>query len=366
MNIRPFRSDDAPAVASLWEYWFRSKTRTPDPSLVDYVRRLYLEHPSRDEEIAPLVAEDDDGGVAGFLGVTVTPVLVDGRREKLAGVFPSVLDPEAPTMVATFLLRRFLRGPQAFTLSDGGHVRFEGIWERLGGRIDPLRSMRWVKVLRPASLGASQLGGEGEHRLLRDALSPFARGADRLAQLVARERFELRPSGLHDEPLAPADLVEAVATLREDARLRPDYDEAHAAWLLEEMGRIRSRGTLRGRRLRTDGGELAGWYVYYRNRGGVSRVFGLDARPKHLGAVLDHLFADADAGGAAAVLGRMEPRLRRPMAERGALVHNAGSLLMIHARDRSLMDDALLGRVAFSRLEGENWYWWGILTGTDG
>jgi hypothetical protein len=33
---------------------------------------------------------------------------------------------------------------------------------------------------------------------------------------------------------------------------------------------------------------------------------------------------------------------------------------MVHAADPTLRDDALLGRLAFSRLEGENWYWWAI------
>jgi len=48
------------------------------------------------------------------------------------------------------------------------------------------------------------------------------------------------------------------------------------------------------------------------------------------------------------------------MAARGTFTHNGGSRQLVHARDASLRDDALLGRLAFSRLEGENWYWWGI------
>lgn len=362
MHMRPFHEDDAPAVAALWEYWFRSKTRAPASDLVDYVRRLYVEHPSRDDEIPPLVAEDDDGRILGFLGVMVTPVILDGRRERLAGVFPSVVDPDAPTTVATFLLRRFLKGPQALTLSDGGHVRFEGIWERLGGRIDPLRSLRWVKVLRPAALGAERLGEGGARAALRGALGPLARGADWLARRGADERFASRASTLTAEPLTPSGTIEAVRELRGDARMRPDYDEAHLEWLFAEMGRIRSHGTLHGRLLRTARGDLAGWYVYYLNPGGVSRVFALDAREERTGEVLDHLFSHADAAGAAAVIGRLEPRLRAPLVAREAFVHAGGSLLMVHSKDASLMDDALLGRLSFSRLEGENWYWWGLIS----
>lgn len=365
MRIRPFRPDDAPGVAALWEYWFRSKTRTPGPGLVRHVQRLFVEHPVQDDEVTPLVAEDENGAMLGFLGVTVTKVRVDGRDERLAGVFPSVVDPDvASTTVATFLLRRFLQGPQAFTLSDGGHVRFERIWEKLGGRIDPLGSLRWVKVFRPARLGAGMLGGEGLRGVMGTALSPVATGVDWLARKGVPARLTSRAADLDDAPLTPAGLADAMAELRGDARLRPEYSDDYASWLLGEMGRIRGQGTLTARRLHTKKGELAGWYVYYLKEGGVSRVFALDAREPLLDGVVDHLFAHADEGGAAAVVGRLQPRLRRPMTARGCLVHAGGSLLMVHAKDPSLMDDALLGRLAFSRLEGENWYWWGIVGDT--
>lgn len=357
MNIRPFQAGDARGVAALWEYWFRSKTRDPGADLVDLAHRLFADHPVQDDQVAPLVAEGDDGSLLGFLGATVTPIRVDGRDERMAGVFPSIVDPDlAPTTVATFLLRRFLKGPQAFTISDGGHVRFERIWERLGGRIDPLGSLRWVKALRPATLGTGMLGGG----LARSSLSPIASGVDWLARRGVPARLRARASELEDEPLTPGGLVEVMAELRHDTRLRPAYTEAYASWLFREMSRIGGQGEFRARRVLGARGGWVGWYVYYLKRGGESRVFALDAREDALGDVIDHLFASADAGGAAALIGRMQPRLRRPLTERGCLVHSGGSLLMVHAKDPSLMDDALLGRLAFSRLEGENWYWWAI------
>ncbi|MCC6309867.1 MAG: hypothetical protein IT345_03005, partial [Trueperaceae bacterium] len=151
MRIRPFEPDDAAGVASLWQYWFRGKTRVPDPGLVELVRRMYVEYPSADADVRPLVAEDERGKLLGFLGVTAMPVMVDGEERTLAGIFPSVVDPEAPTAVAAFLLRKFLAGPQAFTFSDGGHVKFERIWELLGGSIAQMQSLRWVKVFRPGA-----------------------------------------------------------------------------------------------------------------------------------------------------------------------------------------------------------------------
>lgn len=361
MNLRPFRPDDAAAVASLWQYWFRDKTRTPAPGLIELVLRLYHEHPNQDPAVRPLVAEGDDGRLLGFLGVTTTPVRVDGRPETLAGVFPPVVDPDAPTSVASFLLRKFLAGPQAFTVSDGGHVKYERIWETLGGRIVQMPSMRWVKVFRPAGLGAERLAGRPTLRPFRPALVGVARGVDALARRVAPRRLRAARSDARGEPLTPAGLLEANAELHAGARLRPEYTEAYLHWLFTELALSEEQGRFTATLVRDPRGAIAGWYAYYLHPGGLGRVFALEARPRALDTVVDHLFGEADAGGAAALLGRLEPRLRRPLAPRGALVVNGGSLLMVHARDASLMDDAELGRLAFTRFEGENWYWWRLI-----
>ena len=372
MKIRPFEADDAYAVASLWQYWFRDKTREPAPGLEALARRIYAERPGAHPEITSLVAEDD-GALVGFLGVTTTPVVLDGEDATLAGVFPSVVDPDrASTTVASLLLRTFLRGPQAFTLSDGGHAKFERIWETLGGRIAQLQSLRWVKAFRPATTAARALT-RGGRRPLRPLALPVAAGADWVARRAAPNRFgslpprapreRVPPVPLAGEPLTPALLAEAVERVHAGKRLRPRPEEAALAWQLGEMARIVEQGALRATLVRDPAGGVAGWYVAYVQPGGVSRVFALEALPRYVDGVIDRLFADAEAAGAGALIGRLDPALRRPMAARGCFAHAGGSLMMVHARDASLMDDAELGRLAFSRLDGENWYWWAIVSG---
>jgi len=375
MKIRRFEFADAPAVAALWQYWFRNKTRVPVPGLVDLVRRIYLEDPNRDDEITSLVAESDQGGLQGFLGVTATPVVVDGRATMMAGVFPSVVDPTAPTAVASLLLRKFLAGPQVFTVSDGGHAKFERIWETLGGQIAQLQSLYWMKPFRPSRVAASlALRGAG-NLLLAPVLNPLADGLDWVARQLAPRRLTAqvpepvsptraasRATSLVEEPLTPGLLAEVAPAIHGKTRLRPVYREEHLSWLFGQMARIRQQGELKAKLLRTRGGEAVGWYVYYLLPGGVSRLFALEMYDRHLDDAVDHLFADAETGGAGALIGRLEPRLRRPLVARHCLVDGGGSLLMVHSRDRSLMDEAALGRLAFSRLQGENWYWWGIIS----
>jgi hypothetical protein len=364
VRIRPFEPADAPAVSALWRYWFRDKRHEPADDLAAWVRRIHVERPGGDPEVVSLVAEDEGGEMLGFLGVSPTPVLLDGREATLAGVFPSVVAPEAPGMVATLLLRKLLKGPQALTLSDGGHVKFERIWEGLGGAIAPTASLRWIKVLRPTRLVTSRLiEPRWAGRVLAPVWRPMAAAADAVARAAAPAR--LRPDTdrpLPSEPLEPEGLIEAVDRVHARARMRPAYAPAYLRWLFDAMSGIRSQGTLARRLLRDDDGRPVGWWVAYLHPGGVSRVFALDGAPAHLGSVVDDLFAAGDAAGVGALIGRLEPRLRRPLAARRTFAHNGGSLQMVHARDASLRDDALLGRLAFSRLEGENWYWWRIVS----
>lgn len=364
MKIRPFEPRDAEGVASLWQYWFRDQTRTPDPRLTDLVRRIYVEDPNVDDEIRPLVADDGSGNLLGFLGVSVMPVMVDGKLDKMAGVFPSVVDPDAPTTVASFLLRKFLSGPQAFTFSDGGHVKFERIWETLGGHISQLQSLRWLRLLRPLEAAATY-GFKGNRlRPLRPVAQLLGRGGDSVARAVTGEYLKVsrKPATVsyRTYPLAPSQLAEVAPKIHGGTRLRPLYTEPHTEWQFGEMRKIVELGEFTARVVTTEFGEPVGWFVYFMKKGGISRVFALEASDRHLAGVTDELFFDADSRGAGALIGRMEPRLRAIISERTDFVYTKGSLQMVHSRDESLMTDAQAGRLAFNRLQGENWYWWAL------
>lgn len=357
MHIRPLRAADAPQVAALWQYWFRGKTRTPAPGLADYVRRLYLERPWFDPEIPSLVAEDDAGRLLGVLGSTVSRFRCGERLLRVACVMPPLVDEAiAPTTVASFLLRKYLGGPQDMTISDGGHPKFERIWEALGGEIAHLQSLRWIKVFAPLTLALALAGRPGLARL-KGATRPF----DRLLARVRRLGLAPAPSALSGEPLTPERLVEHLPLIRQSYRLTPDYDTGYLRWLWAEMGAIRSQGTLQAVTV-SENGQVLGWYVYYLQPRGISRVMQLAAVKPRVGEVLDHLLAHAYAGGSAALLGRLEPRLRRPLSERRCLYSDAGSLLMVHSREPALVHAVLSGQALLSRLEGENWYWWGLIS----
>jgi hypothetical protein len=79
MIIRPLQPEDAAQVASLWQYWFRGRTRTPDAGLVELVHRLYFERPGADPEVTSLVADDGAGKLLGIAAVCPHPSSWMGR-----------------------------------------------------------------------------------------------------------------------------------------------------------------------------------------------------------------------------------------------------------------------------------------------
>ncbi|MCA1789611.1 MAG: GNAT family N-acetyltransferase [Thioalkalivibrio sp.] len=288
MRIRRLEPGDVHQIADLWRYWFRDKSWTPDPDLEALVRRVYLERPEHDPEIPSLVADNGRGRIIGFLGATTVPVVVDGARGTLAGVFPPVIHPDEARTVATFLLRRFLSGPQVLTFSDGGHVKFEPIWEGLGGRISPTASIRWLKVLRPMRLGANVLRHRGGvWRMLAPLSGLVADGADALARRTLPEWLGTAGpiDGYTGIRLTPAGLIDLIECVHGDARLRPTYSERYLTWLFDAMRNIRSQGDFVATAVLAPDGSPVGWWVAYLNRGGVSRVFALDGLDHHLHGV---------------------------------------------------------------------------------
>jgi len=71
--------------------------------------------------------------------------------------------------------------------------------------------------------------------------------------------------------------------------------------------------------------------------------------------VLDHLFYGAWRDGATAVSGRLEPRFFDELRARHCLFHGRGSPVLVHSRQRELVDAVQRGNALVSRLDGE---WW--------
>jgi hypothetical protein len=344
-EIRPLERADLPQVVSLYEHVARSGSRTAPPGLQGYFERTFLDHPWADHEIPSLVYVEGDQ-VLGFLGSSVRRLRLDGQPLRMGISGQLVTEPEVRKRAAgAFLMREYMTGPQDLTITDTASDMVRRIWEGVGGETSQLACIGWVRIFRPAQFASAYRGRQQVEPQRQARLSQLL---DTISSpLAGRALRPERADGTQAQELTSAELVSRLDDLK--FRLRPAYDEEFAAWLLDEVAAVRSRGTLVKRAV------SRGWYVYYLVPGGISQVLQVAAEERDAGDVLDHLFDDAYRRGSAAVQGRLEAHVREPLAQRKALFHQSGYLALVHARDRELLHAIQAGQALLTRLEGE---WW--------
>ncbi|GAA4891877.1 GNAT family N-acetyltransferase [Actinomycetospora straminea] len=354
-TIRPMRRDDVPAAAALFERRSRSGTTEAPAALVSFLERQSFDAPWRDDDLPSLVAEDRDGRLIGFQAVNPRRLRVDSRPVRLACGGPMVIDPDHPG-TGILLTRAFLAGPQEVTLTDGASDSMHHLWTTLRGRVRVAASFQWQRILRPGGAVAALLRERGR-ALPRPAGRAVAAGDGPLRRLprVGGRLRATPPEDLTAEPLTVEALLEQMSTAPRRWRLFPDYDERYLRWLFDELEAVTPvRGRLVAHLVRTGAGRVAGWYVYFLPVGGTAQVQQIASTGPDPGPVLDHLLAHADAHGAAAVAGRVEPSLVAAVRRRRCLIRPA-TWSLVNADDDGLLgllesSDALL-----TRLDGE---WW--------
>lgn len=360
-RVRPFCAEDLPAVGALW---LRAFQRPGTPAGVErYFREVFLDHPLTTDDPASLVHEDDAGAIVGFVGGMPRRMSFRGRPIRAVVATQLMVDPGRRRGLAAFeLLRALFAGPQELTFCDGANERSQLVWQRSGGEVVPLYSLDWRRVLRPAGYLRQRVARAGRGSAARLA-APLCRAADAIAgSLTGLDRAAAigvplgrpRPR-LTDEELSCA----AVRAILDDTApapsLRPSYDDASLAWLLEQAARTRGHGPLRRRLCRDGSGEAVGYYVYYARPGGVAQVLQIGGKSKVIGDVLGSLFADAYAAGAVAVAGQIEPRWLREIDDAHATLSCPSLGVLVHAKDREITAALQRGDSLLSRLDGE---WW--------
>lgn len=349
-RIRPLEGGDLSAVAALYARVVRAEDAAP-PGLADYIRRLCLEHPWADPAIPALVARDDRNRVVGFLGSYPRRMRLDGRPVRLACSGSLVADPDHPG-IGALLTRTYLTGQQDATITDGGTELMYRIWTGLGGQARVSASLGWYRVIRPASTLTALLG---RGRRVPAGVPALARTADAAVGRIStlRTRWAVPSTDTVAVELTVEALLEQMSVAPRRWRLHPDYDAAYLHWLFGELEAVDVRGPAVRHLVRDRAGRVLGWYVYFRPPGGVAEVLQLVAPAHDVGAVFDHLVADAAGGGATAVHGRLEPALADVVRARRCLIRpTAWALVDGPDAVRGLLasNDSLL-----TRLDGE---WW--------
>jgi hypothetical protein len=349
-GIRPLSAGDIPAVAQLFARVYPDQRRDSQGECEAYFHEMFFANPWVRPQLPSWVAMDGSRAV-GFIGVMPRPMRYRGQPLQAAVVTQLMVEPgKRHGVAAAQLLRKALAGPQALTISDGANETSRKMWEALGGLTSTLYSLQWRRLVRPAQ-STLQRASSAHGRAAAFLATPVAVLAD---VCNAFYRSLRRPSGLIEEPLDAGNLLEDVRSAAARVPLGPEYELESLEWLLAQVRAKRRHGGLQACRLRLPDGAMAGWFLYYANRG-TSRVLQLHAREDTARAVLDHLFSHAWQHGAAAIEGRMEPRLARALGQRHCLFQTSSVYSLIHSRDAELLATFARGDAFFSRLEGE---WW--------
>jgi len=352
--IRPFERPDLEEVAALYELVMRSGSSTPAPGLAPYLERVLFDQPWADPEIPSLVSVDAGGRIVGFQGSSVRRAIFDGRSVRIGCAGQLVAHPDVRhRAVGALLFRSYVRGEQDLTITDTAGEVTRRIAIAMGMQMSHLSCIGWVRVLRPSRFAQQLL------RERRGSRRPRTPSADRLlsfadAGLTRMAPMTPAPSDpwVHAEPLTAASMIEQLSIV--SGRLRLDYDEPYLDWVFTELERVRGLGRPVARLLRERGDRVLGWYVYCLVPGGRARVLQVVAADRDVGRVLDHLLRDAWSGGAAAVQGRLEPRLLEPVARRRCVTMYCGGSL-VRARDKEIVGAITSGDSLLTRLDSE---WW--------
>jgi hypothetical protein len=350
------------AVARLYEIVVRSGR--PEPELGGFLERTLFDQPWADPEIPSLVYEHE-GEVAGCLTSHVRRMRFDGRPITMGCSALLVSHPDVRNLaVGARLMKAYLSGPQDMTITDGATEVVRRMWEGLGGHAVPLCCLTFVQPFRPARLAGSLLE-ERSSNLLAGPVKAVSPLVDRLAAGVARARFvPPGPPPAEVSVLTPSLLLEHLAAVTGDVRLRADYDERYLDWLFGELDTIGSwaplwpDGVRRGRlwaELVSRGGAVDGWYVCQLRAGGLCRVLQFAATARGAESVFAHLAHRARERGAAGLYGRLEPKLLAPVTARRLAIRPSDGRLLVHARDEDLSTAVRAGDALLTRMDGE---WW--------
>jgi hypothetical protein len=352
--VRPLEERDLPGVVALYDRVFPNRRGRSPREIAGYLETILCRNPWADPSLPSLVLEDGEGRVTGCLGVMPRRMWLGRRPVRAVVTHTFMVEPGSRAgLSAIDLAGALLATRQDLLLAEGGHPS-RLILERLGGSTALLYSLRWTRPLRPSRYLLSYLTRRGLPAAISWPLRPACAAADAVLPLVLGRSLRPARSWLASEDLGVDVLLRAMSESSDERALRPEYDRASLTWLLDLLASRPDRGRLLRVAVRDDRGDLAGWYLYYLNPGGISEVVQIGARRHSMGGVLDHLFQHARRGGSAAVSGQLEPDEFQAFAARGCVFHHDGlSWFLFHSPHADVAAAIHRGDARLTRLEGE-------------
>lgn len=353
-TVRAVRREDVPAVAEMFSRIFMKRRAAPGASLAAYIEDLVFGRSDDGGEARSRVFVNANGDVRGFIGVWPRRMLLDGRSIEAAAAGSLMVDRphEHPTAGAR-LLRAYLAGPQDLSFSETANDISQRMWERVGGERLPTTSLDWLRVLRPAGFCVSSAA-----RMFQPVwmLGPVAAGVDRLAEMAGFK--SLQPprdnTGFRDAEATTAEILEVIPQLSRSYGLHPDWQSPDLSLLLSHAQTKERYGDLYRRVVYARSGAPVACYLYYARRGDTARVLQMLALPEAAGAALGSLLRHSASLGCVAVRGRADPAMFDTLIAQRCLFYH-GAAMVVHARDKALLENVRRSRALLTGLAGESW-----------
>jgi hypothetical protein len=348
-RVRPFVPGDIPDVAALRSRSFEFSTHQDSVSLAAYLADVFFDGPWNDGGSPSLVYLNDEGRIAGFLGVVHRPATFRGERIRIAVCTQFMVDPEHRGLAGVQLVRRLFEGNHDLSFADVANDTSRTLWERLGGSTAAVNSLTWTQTIRPMRFRITDAHYSIVSRGIAWSLRPLFEFID-----SARSPWP-NPEGLDTVPLTPETMADKLPEVLSSTALLPVYSAESARWLLDQLALKRERGAARGVAVVDRGGTTIGWYIYLANRRGVGDVVQVVAAEGQHAAVLAALFHDARAQGLTALEGRASFGIVAALDPELARVRREGPWVLAQSRRPEIVDAITSGDALLSRLEGE---WW--------
>lgn len=360
-RVRPFVESDIPQVAEVHRTVFRvpenaaggagnEALRRLSEAYRDYFTDVFLSGPWREEGIGPLVYEEGDGRIAGFLGVVARRMSLGGRSLRVAVCSQFVVHPRKRGMVGLRLMDEHFRGPQDLSFTDEANRASLRLWEARGGEACPLYSLTWIRPLRPGRMALHALRRRRGGGALARACAPLGPVVDGVAaRWLQRPNEGPGPRGSTEE-LSPEALLERMAEAGTRHALHPCYERPSLQWALRRARG--AAGDLHAVAVRDPHGRTAGWFVYAVDEAKRGEVLQLVARRGSVGDLFRHLLRHAGPRGVIALTGRSGPGLITELTDRGCLFRS-GPMMLLHAKRPEVLEPIHRGNALLTRLEGE-------------
>ena len=357
-HVRLFGENDLEPAAALFLDRFREDQRgaKAQAEVAAYLKRLYLDCPTRTGDPTSLVAVGANGDIGGFVGCMRATFQFEGRPIK-AGVTGTLMASAAPehAFAAVQLLRESRNLDLDLLFTDTANRASLAMCQAMNYRTVAPDSLEWAFVFKPAELALSKASSRLRLGWLK-GFRPLARVADWAAAPTLRAALgDTRVDDWTDAPVDADAFIAAASRLMQSCRFGPRYDVEEFSWLVGMAGERRSVGPLHLRVVRDAAGQPTAAYAAYGENGGVSRVFFCVAAPNAWGRLFARMIETARETGCVAIHGPLrKPMLPHAYATRGAFFYYACGT-MAFAKRPEVRDAVEAGEALLGGFAGDRW-----------